>query len=111
MQQISNAMRGEQEVEMADNPEEFWENPTIMIKVFSILEKATTADTLLYGIGLQRPGFVENMTIGEFEGRQDKKGRNKFVITVFKHKTSSTGPANIVMSKQYEKVMCQYWAS
>ena len=34
-------MRGEQEVEMADNPEEFWENPTI---VFSILEKATTGD-------------------------------------------------------------------
>ena len=48
------------------------------------------------------------MTIGEFEGRRDK-GRDKFVIRVFKHKTSSTGPANIVMSKQYEKVICQYF--
>ena len=71
MQQISNALRGEQEVEVADNPKEFWGNSVINF-VISIMQTATTGDTdkkdyrmvlaYLASIIIFRNGVVENMT-------------------------------------------------
>ena len=122
LQQISNALRGEQELEDADDPKEFWGNPKIKEKIVSIMQTAATGDidkndyrmvlaylsSIIIFRNVQRPAVVENMTIDEFERRKDK-GKGKFVIRVFKHKTSATGPANVVISKHYKAMMCQYY--
>ena len=123
MQQFSNAMKGENAVDNAGNPRDFWSNPDVKKEVYTILKKAETGDHLtnnehstvlaylaaiLIYKNSQRPGVVENMTIHEFQQRRDQ-GDGRVLIRVLKHKTSaSTGPANIIINKNCEEVMCQY---
>ena len=85
LQQISNALRGEQELEDADDPKEFWGNPKIKEKIISIMQTAATGDidkndyrmvlaylsSIIIFRNVQRPAVVENMTIDEFERRKD----------------------------------------
>ena len=53
---------------------------------------------------VHRPRVVENMTIEEFTNRiVDDNG--SVLIRVLKHKTTSTGPANIVITKEIEEIM------
>ena len=122
VQQFSNALKGENEVDNASNPKEFWSNTEVKREVHTILKKAETSDltnnehltvlsylaAILMYKNSQRPGVVENMTISEFQQRRDQ-GNSKVLIRVLKHKTcTSTGPANIIINKNCEQVMCQY---
>ena len=123
MQQFSNALRGEHEVDSASNPREFWSNANVKREIDAILKKAKTRDVtnndyltvqaylaaiIMYKNG-QRPGVVENMTINEFKKRRDE-GNGKVVIRVLNHKTcASTGPANIIINRKCEQLMSQYY--
>ena len=106
VQQFSNAMKGENEIDNAGNPRDFWSNADVKKEVYTILKKAETSDHLTNNEHLivlaylaailiyknsQRPGVVENMTIHEFQQRRDQ-GDGRVLIRVLKHKTSaSTG--------------------
>ena len=74
-------MKGENEVDNASNPKEFWSNTEVKREVYTILKKAETSDltnnehltvlsylaAILMYKNSQRPGVVENMTISEFQ--------------------------------------------
>ena len=120
-QQMTNALRGEQEVDQATNPEDFWASNEVKGDVNNILQKAQRCTitsnehitvlaylaAILIFKNSQRPGVVENMTIDEY--KKSRKDGDKNVIRVLKHKTAaSTGPANIVVDVTCMKTMSQY---
>ena len=120
-QRIQQSLRSEKDIEMAKDPSQFWEHPNVTMEVNSILQdKENTSYTkeehnlilaylsaiLIYN-NAQRPGIVENMTIDEFMDRQ-KVGEKKVLIRVFKHKTSITGPANVIINCNTERLMLLY---
>ena len=92
-----------------ENPLEFWENPKIRSKVAGIVKNTKVLEVNYHTLVLSflaaniiyphRPGVVENMMIEEFTNRiVDDNG--SVLIRVLKHKTTSTGPANIVITKE-----------
>lgn len=119
MQQFANTLRGEQEVDNANNPKDFWTDVDVKKEVHGILKKAETSHHLtkeehstvlayLAAIVMyknsQRPEVVDNITVYEFQHRKDQ-GEGTVLIRVLKHKTSaSTGPANII-NKKCEELM------
>lgn len=122
MQKFANAIKGEQDVQNAENPKKFLKNADVQSNVFKILHKAEAreisndehctvlaylAAMLMYN-NSQRPGVIENMTTEEFESRKDQEN-NRVLIRVLKHKTaSSTGPADIIINKHCEDIMSRY---
>lgn len=125
MQKFANAIKGEQDVQNADDPTKFIIDADVQNEIFRILAKSETevisknehntviaylAATIIYK-NSQRPGVIENMSIEEFECRKIER-KNRILIRVLRHKTaSSTGPANIIINKHCEDVMSQYYNS
>ena len=100
----------------AENPSEFWENPNTIRQVEEILTQKTSttqeynlviaylAANIIY-MNAQRPVVIENMTIDEFQNRQNGDNEDVF-IRALKHKTTAQGPANIVITRAIERLMC-----
>ena len=120
-QQMTNALCGEEEVDHATNPEDFWANNEVKGDVNNILQKAQSSNinsnehltvlaylaAILMFKNSQRPGVVENMTMDEY--KKSRKDGDKTVIRVMKHKTAaSTGLANIVVDATSMETMRQY---
>ena len=122
MQKFANAIKGEQDVQNAEDPTKFITNSDLQNEIFRILAKSETevisknehhtviaylVATIIYK-NSQRPRVIEYMTNEEFECRKDER-KNRILIRVFKHKTtSSTGPADIVINKYYEEITSWY---
>ena len=57
----------------------------------------------------QRSGPIENMTIKEFQARKEQED-GRLLIRVLRHKTAaSTGPANLIASRNFEELLCRYF--
>ena len=99
----------------------FWENQDVTSNVNIILKgKHTTLNAkeeynlvlsyisaIIIYKNAQRPGIIENMTIHEFEDRQNV-GEKRVLIRMLDHKTSITGPANVIIDTKTEKIMISY---
>ena len=68
---------------------------------------AYAAAMILYGNG-QRSGVISNLTIGEFELREEKEN-NKVIIPCVHHKTSAQGIAQLVVTADIEEVLLFYY--
>ena len=68
---------------------------------------AYAAAMILYGNG-QRSGVITNLTIGEFELREEEE-KNKVIIPCVHHKTSSQGIAQLVVTTEIEEVLLFYY--
>ena len=120
-QKMQQALKSEQEIMGIENPLEFWENPKITGKVAGIVKNTEVPGVNDYTLVLSymaaniiypnahRPGVVENMTIEEYTNRMVNDDDGSALIRVLQHKTSCTGPANIVITKQIVEIMHLYF--
>lgn len=106
---------------LADNPNDFVDDPVIKSTVKEALKKAKRsmleksdhmliisylAAAIIYS-NAQRPGIVQNMMISEYEDRQALDG--KILIRVLNHKTSTfRGPANVIITPELEYTINKY---
>ena len=106
---------------LADNPNDFINDPVIKSTVQAALKKAKKsmlekrdhmliisylAAAIIYS-NAQRPGIVQNMMISEYEDRQVLDG--KILIRVLNHKTSTfRGPANVIITPELEYTINKY---
>ena len=109
-----------QKLPSVSNPLNFLENPTVNLKVqhaiaclkvsFDIkdvkLLTAFAAAVLIYR-NCQRSGVVQNLTIDEFDHRQ-QANQDKLIVSCINHKTGPQGRAQLVITNQAECILLMY---
>ena len=109
-----------QKLPSVSNPLNFLENPTVNLKVqhaiaclkvsFDIkdvkLLTAFAAAVLIYR-NCQRSGVVQNLTIDEFDHRQQAI-QDKLIVSCINHKTGPQGRAQLVITNQAECILLMY---
>ena len=109
-----------QQLPSISNPLDFLEDHQVNLKVqhaiaclkisFDIkdvkLLTAFAAAVIVYR-NCQRSGVVENLTVGEFNERLEADD-DKIIISCINHKTGPQGRAQLVVTKQAERILLQY---
>ena len=67
----------------------------------------TYAAAIIMYNNIQRPGVVQNLTVHEFESRQ-QIGSNKAIIACLNHKTVPQGRAQLVANSDDEGILMKY---